>query len=75
MTSKIPYLTDGQVTFLFPLQQVKDFVVFIDVILPYLWLAAYIFSAVDYNQNNCNANAPPGVTCSNKWANEAFIFL
>ncbi|KAJ5974788.1 hypothetical protein N7481_008495 [Penicillium waksmanii] len=54
---------------------VKDFVVFIDVIFSYLWLAAFIFSAVDYNQNNCNANAPPGVACSKKWANEAFIFL
>ncbi|KAJ5974830.1 hypothetical protein N7481_008537 [Penicillium waksmanii] len=128
MTSKIPYLTDGQMTFFllcnrviqwlssvivlgitssfinvgprgltivyveiiavvsvviflpafvspFLTTPVKDFVVFIDVIFSYLWLAAFIFSAVDYNQNNCNANAPPGVACSKKWANEAFIFL
>ncbi|KAJ5378397.1 hypothetical protein N7509_011516 [Penicillium cosmopolitanum] len=54
---------------------VKDFVVFIDVIFSYLWLAAFIFSAVDYNQNNCNANASPGVACSKKWANKALIFL
>ncbi|KAJ5128132.1 hypothetical protein N7448_008911 [Penicillium atrosanguineum] len=53
----------------------KDFVLFIDVIFSYLWLAAFIFSAVDYNQHNCHANAPPGVSCSKKWANEAFVFL
>lgn len=39
------------------------------------WLAAFIFSAVDYNQMDCHLNAPPGVSCSKKWANEAFIFL
>lgn len=39
------------------------------------WLAAFIFSAVDYNQMNCHTNAPPGAACSKKWANEAFIFL
>ncbi|KAB8206602.1 Membrane-associating domain protein [Aspergillus parasiticus SU-1] len=54
---------------------VKDFVLFVDVIFSYLWLAGFIFAAVDYNQNNCHANAPPGVVCSVKWANEAFIFL
>ncbi|KAJ6000961.1 hypothetical protein N7481_001370 [Penicillium waksmanii] len=54
---------------------IKDFVLFIDVIFSYIWLAAFIFSAVDYNQNNCHTNAPPGAACSKKWANEAFIFL
>ncbi|KAE8168172.1 hypothetical protein BDV40DRAFT_294720 [Aspergillus tamarii] len=54
---------------------VKDFVLFVDVIFSYLWLTGFIFAAVDYNQNNCHANAPPGVVCSVKWANEAFIFL
>ncbi|KAJ5976594.1 hypothetical protein N7481_010301 [Penicillium waksmanii] len=54
---------------------IKDFVLFIDVIFSYLWLAAFIFSAVDYNQKICHANAPPGVACSKKWANEAVIFL
>ncbi|KAE8370875.1 hypothetical protein BDV27DRAFT_119133 [Aspergillus caelatus] len=54
---------------------VKDFVLFVDVIFSYLWLTGFIFAAVDYNQNNCHANAPPGVRCSVKWANEAFIFL
>ncbi|OOQ87415.1 hypothetical protein PEBR_17387 [Penicillium brasilianum] len=53
----------------------KDFVLFIDVIFSYLWLTAFIFSAVDYNKNNCHLNAPPGVACSKKWALEAFIFL
>ncbi|KAH8693643.1 hypothetical protein BGW36DRAFT_398953 [Talaromyces proteolyticus] len=53
----------------------KDIVLFIDVIFSYLWLAAFIFSAVDYNRNDCHANAPPGFACSKKWANEAFIFL
>ncbi|QRD92672.1 hypothetical protein F9C07_2236864 [Aspergillus flavus] len=53
----------------------EDFVLFVDVIFSYLWLAGFIFAAVDYNQNNCHANAPPGVVCSVKWANEAFIFL
>ncbi|BAE66416.1 unnamed protein product [Aspergillus oryzae RIB40] len=47
-----------------------------EVLTKYLrWLAGFIFAAVDYNQNNCHANAPPGVVCSVKWANEAFIFL
>ncbi|BCS24951.1 MARVEL domain-containing protein [Aspergillus puulaauensis] len=53
----------------------KDFVLFIDIAFSYLWLTAFIFSAVDCNQKDCHLNAPPGVSCSKKWANEAFIFL
>ncbi|KAJ5591424.1 hypothetical protein N7450_005396, partial [Penicillium hetheringtonii] len=53
----------------------KDFVLFIDVVFSYLWITAFTFAAVNYNQNNCHLNAPPGVVCSKKWALEAFVFL
>lgn len=39
------------------------------------WLTAFIFAAQDYNEHSCYFNAPPGVTCGRKKANEAFIFL
>lgn len=39
------------------------------------WIVAFAFAANDYNTGNCHANAPPGIPCSKKWANEAFIFL
>lgn len=39
------------------------------------WITSFIFSAQDYNWRNCFLNAPPGVNCSIKHANEAFIFL
>lgn len=39
------------------------------------WLTAFIFAAQDYNQHSCYFNAPPGVSCSRKKANESFIFL
>ncbi|KAJ5151606.1 hypothetical protein N7492_009901 [Penicillium capsulatum] len=51
------------------------FVLLIDVIFSYLWLTAFIFAAQDYSQNLCYFNAPPGMTCGRKKANEAFIFL
>ncbi|GAB1211606.1 hypothetical protein ATERTT37_000729 [Aspergillus terreus] len=50
-------------------------VIFIDVIFSYLWLTAFIFAAQDYNRHDCYLNAPPGLSCSKKKANEAFIFL
>ncbi|KAL4914403.1 membrane-associating domain-containing protein [Aspergillus aurantiobrunneus] len=51
------------------------FVFIIDVVFSYLWITAFIFAAQDYNWNNCYLNAPPGMNCSRKRANEAFIFL
>lgn len=39
------------------------------------WLTAFIFAAQDYNRHDCYLNAPPGLSCSKKKANEAFIFL
>lgn len=39
------------------------------------WLTAFIFAAQDYNWHNCGVNSPPGLSCSKKKANEAFIFL
>ena len=39
------------------------------------WLTAFIFAAQDYNWHQCFLNAPPGLGCSRKRANEAFIFL
>lgn len=54
---------------------IKEFVIFIDLVFSYLWIVAFAFAANDYNTGNCHANAPPGIPCSKKWANEAFIFL
>ncbi|KAJ6019719.1 hypothetical protein N7522_001786 [Penicillium canescens] len=53
----------------------SKFVLFIDIVFSYLWLTAFIFAAQDYNWHSCLYNAPPGVTCGRKKANEAFIFL
>lgn len=39
------------------------------------WLTAFIFAAQDYNWLQCRFFAPPGLACSRKYANEAFIFL
>lgn len=39
------------------------------------WLTAFIFAAQDYNWLECRFFAPPGLACSRKYANEAFIFL
>jgi hypothetical protein len=54
---------------------VSGFVFFIDVIFSYLWLTAFIFAAQDYNWLECSFFSPPGLPCSRKYANEAFIFL
>lgn len=53
----------------------SGFVFAIDVIFSYLWLTAFIFAAQDYNWHECSVNAPPFLSCSRKYANEAFIFL
>ncbi|EEQ86175.1 hypothetical protein RJZ56_002820 [Blastomyces dermatitidis] len=47
----------------------------IDIIFSYLWLTSFIFTAQDYNKNDCAFNAPPGGRCSLKYALEAFTFL
>lgn len=39
------------------------------------WLTAFIFAAQDYNWLECRFFSPPGLACSRKYANEAFIFL
>ncbi|KAF2821639.1 hypothetical protein CC86DRAFT_358589 [Ophiobolus disseminans] len=44
-------------------------------IFTYLWLTAFIFSAQDYNQSQCELNAPFGGSCNLKLTSEAFIFL
>ncbi|KAJ5885467.1 hypothetical protein N7495_009977 [Penicillium taxi] len=53
----------------------SKFVLLIDLVFSYLWLTAFIFSAQDYNEFSCGADAPPGIKCSIKYANESFIFL
>ncbi|KAJ5152622.1 uncharacterized protein N7482_009100 [Penicillium canariense] len=53
----------------------SKFVLLIDVIFSYLWLTAFIFAAQDYNEHSCYFNAPPGIPCGRKKANESFIFL
>lgn len=45
------------------------------MLTPYSWLTSFIFAAQDYNEHSCFFDAPPGVGCSRKKANEAFIFL
>ncbi|RJE24721.1 hypothetical protein PHISCL_02930 [Aspergillus sclerotialis] len=63
--------------FISPFLQTKlgGMVLGIDIIFSYLWLTAFIFAAQDYNWQNCFTHAPPGIGCSRKHANEAFIFL
>lgn len=63
--------------FLSPFMQksLGGLVLAIDVIFSYLWLTSFIFAAQDYNWHDCALNAPPGMSCSRKYANEAFIFL
>ncbi|KAJ5833931.1 hypothetical protein N7474_002242 [Penicillium riverlandense] len=51
------------------------FVLAIDIVFSYLWLTAFIFAAQDYSSNVCYFRAPPGLGCSRKRANEAFMFL
>jgi len=48
----------------------------LDLIYSYLWLTALVFTAQDYNYNNCAAG-PPSLDprCSRKFALEAFTFL
>lgn len=53
----------------------SKFVLMIDVVFSYLWLTSFIFAAQDYNEHACFFNAPPGLACSRKKANESFIFL
>ncbi|PYH97483.1 hypothetical protein BO71DRAFT_318317 [Aspergillus ellipticus CBS 707.79] len=53
----------------------SKFVLGIDLVFSYLWLTSFIFAAQDYNWHNCFFDSPPGISCSKKKANEAFIFL
>jgi len=47
----------------------------LNFIWSYLWLAAFVFAAQDYNRGNCFRNSPDGYGCNLKYALEAFIFL
>jgi len=48
----------------------------LDLIYSYLWLTAVVFTAQDYNYNDCAAGPPSQETsCSRKYALEAFTFL
>ena len=47
----------------------------VHVLTNYSWLTAFIFAAQDYDWHSCYAHAPPGVTCTRKRANQAFMFL
>ncbi|PSN64549.1 hypothetical protein BS50DRAFT_636708 [Corynespora cassiicola Philippines] len=47
----------------------------LNFVFSYLWLTAFIFSAQDYNESSCAANAPTGGSCSLKLTLEAFLFL
>ncbi|KAF2029959.1 hypothetical protein EK21DRAFT_66733 [Setomelanomma holmii] len=44
-------------------------------IFSYLWLTAFVFAAQDYNESQCELNAPFGGSCNLKLTSEAFIFL
>jgi hypothetical protein len=47
----------------------------LNFIFSYLWLTAFVFSAQDYNESQCELNAPFGGSCNLKLTSEAFIFL
>ncbi|KAF2267448.1 hypothetical protein CC78DRAFT_541688 [Lojkania enalia] len=47
----------------------------LNFIFSYLWLTGFIFSAQDYNESDCDFNAPFYGHCSLKLTNEAFLFL
>ncbi|KAJ4375767.1 hypothetical protein N0V83_001043 [Neocucurbitaria cava] len=47
----------------------------LNFVFSYLWLTAFIFAAQDYNESQCQLNAPFGGSCSLKLTNEAFIFI
>jgi hypothetical protein len=57
------------------LSSYKSWYLPLNFIFSYLWLTAFIFSAQDYNEGSCWANAPSVGHCSLKLANEAFLFL
>ncbi|KAJ6109989.1 hypothetical protein N7486_002224 [Penicillium sp. IBT 16267x] len=47
-----------------------------DTVLSYLWITAFIFLALDFNQRNCHILLWNGETvCSRKYAAEAFSFI
>lgn len=47
----------------------------LNFIFSYLWLTAFIFSAQDYNESQCELNAPFGGSCNLKLTSESFIFI
>ncbi|KAF2734731.1 hypothetical protein EJ04DRAFT_552485 [Polyplosphaeria fusca] len=63
-------------TFILPLlSSYKSWFLPLNFVYSYLWLTAFIFSAQDYNEGSCYANAPSVGHCSLKLALEAFLFL
>jgi hypothetical protein len=63
-------------SFLLPiLSSYKFYYALPNFIFSYLWLTAFVFSAQDYNESECELNAPFGGSCNLKLASEAFIFL
>jgi len=57
----------------------KGYGVPIHIVFSYLWLTAFIFTAQDYNKNNCLTTAPDvsntDEDCGRKFTLEAFCFL
>jgi len=47
----------------------------LNFIFSYLWLTAFVFAAQDYNESQCELNAPFGGSCNLKLTSEAFIFI
>ncbi|KAF1840344.1 uncharacterized protein K460DRAFT_360033 [Cucurbitaria berberidis CBS 394.84] len=47
----------------------------LNFVFSYLWLTAFIFSAQDYNESQCELNAPLGGSCNLKLTSESFIFI
>ncbi|OAK99426.1 might be a transmembrane protein [Phaeosphaeriaceae sp. SRC1lsM3a] len=57
------------------LKSYKAYYAPLNFIFSYLWLTAFVFAAQDYNESQCELNAPFGGSCNLKLTSEAFIFL
>ena len=48
----------------------------IDYIYSHLWMAAFIFAALDYNRNNCSTRSPARLhACELKYALESWCII
>lgn len=63
-------------SFILPfMKSYKQYYAVPNFIFSYLWLTCFIFAAQDYNESDCDLNAPTFGSCNLKLTSEAFIFL